>query len=163
MSEQGQDSGSMRATDPPPLAPGQQVVRRQRPSPQSRLTVTGNVYFQSPDEQPVTIPLSYSASVESKEEPYRRTVTVDSEWSPIDLGWINWHDVGYVALTSRAPADGSVVQIGVETVCGDRLYTIAVFELLPGMTLAGLPYRAAELRLRAVRGPVKVSLLVVPR
>ena len=65
-----------------------------------RLTARLDVYYEQADSGPTQISCSYVTTLpKSEEQVYIRKITVEEEWEPLDLGWVE--NVGTILLENR--------------------------------------------------------------
>lgn len=53
-----------------------------------RITVVENIYFQRRGEDPSQCGKNFELTLETKEQPYDRDLTINEEWKLLDLGWL---------------------------------------------------------------------------
>lgn len=53
-----------------------------------RITTITTVNYQPYGENPTQIRVAKCRQIDNSEQPYERRVVIDSEWKPIDAGWI---------------------------------------------------------------------------
>lgn len=142
-----------------------------------RLTVVSNVYHQIPGEPVAGPPPSrHYRWLESDESAYSRTVKIDKEWAPIEMGHLSKVKCSMIYLAnavkrlpSRKPTTEEIEQfkaqilevaIQVEGTNGDLL----VLNDLPigeDMRIPN-PRILSLLRIRCVTGAAKYSIFLVP-
>lgn len=57
-------------------------------SPELRLTVVEQIYYQQPGVDAITIEAGYSYFVQENEQAFQRISFADEEWKPLELAWI---------------------------------------------------------------------------
>jgi hypothetical protein len=144
------------------------VMAPAAPAPrQARLTVVEHIYHQPPDAGAVQHPTTFVLRTSPQEDPYRRTYTVGEQWSPITLPWEG--GVALMTVANVGPLDGPVLDVGVEHQLPKRVRTmhrdpepvvVPVGPVPPGQSVRLIPL--ANLRLRGLGGPVRVTVVAFP-
>lgn len=151
-----------------------------RPSPvfepayfRSKLTVVETVYHQGANRQPTSTDSRYSRYLETDDQPYSRTVTLDEAWKVLDIGWfaerqplrvrllvIQNEEGKYLAIQptdlERLALKEKVVEVSVGGISAD-------WEVLPGESLRGSPSGdPRRLRLRSRSGKTRCTYTLYP-
>ena len=137
------------------------------------MTVVANVYWLPiADQTQQVLDRAYSRSLDSAEQPYIRRTVVDSEWKPLDRGWIG-EDCGLLIITNeegknlaavptteqRDELAARLVEVGVQTAAGE---TVVGWRVLPGDCSLCQP-APGLLAVRCPGGKAQITITVLPR
>jgi len=156
-----------------------QVVRNPNPPtplPRSRLTVVTKVYVNLPGENTIgPEPISYYRWLESEERPYSRTISVNEQWSILDLGWLQEQSIAHIVFSNHTKRPlGKVPEQSVIDEWRDKAVELgiapdamnaAVIPILyfsPEEGLGLSPTSPKNLRVRCRKGTAKLTYYIVP-
>lgn len=133
-----------------------------------RITVQMNVYHESFGNQPYQISTSYSASLETIEQPYHRRTVIGNEWTPLDLAHLS-DNPGLIVIENRT---GAMLHTN-PTLEERMIIDLAVLEidLGGGPLLFVKPKRfqvldianPATIKMRSRQGECKIAWTIFPR
>lgn len=149
-----------------PITGAELAAMRAKAMARRRLTVADSVVWQPMDGNPVAHEWPpYSRWIEGDDEPYQRTYTVGSEWTPLDLGWLAGKDVGMLCLRNvgpRPPAGemGLVVEVGVPIDATPILQPFA--RVRPGADCRFEPHNGGDMFVCCPAGKARLTVFAVP-
>ncbi len=153
------------------------------PPTTNRLTVAGSVYHLVIGQNPTSIQLAMSRSLQGDEEAFSRNVRLETAWTPLPLGWFldKPEEAGVVVLSNeegkrlqvqptpeeRAAIGARVVELGTEFTTADGFKHVVPFaRVRPGESLPLEPVDHALVRLRCLSPqgqPARCRVYVFPR
>ena len=142
------------------------MSQKQLQQVKSRLVVVENVYYQSPDQQPVSLENGFSKWLDSDEQPYNRQVKVTAEWQVLDLGWVK--DCGMLVISNplerrqvnptseqRAEELGRVLEVGIDS-------RVRHIDVCPGESSRFQPTCTTNVYIRC-SVPTKITITAFPK
>jgi len=155
-------------------APGQQ-------NPKCRLSITEQVYHQSPDSDPTGIAMHSSRWLESDEQPWVRKTRIGGEWTVLDTGFVT--DPGTVVIQNAAPsfrinptaeerreADAKTLVLaklvhaeGCSLIPGCGPYIDEFAEIAPGESIRVSPLDLRDWRIKCRSGYAQVTITAFPK
>lgn len=149
------------------------------------LTVVERIVHAGVGIEATEVSSAYQAPLSTREQVYRRNVTFDQGWRPLDLGWVgdrcslvhlsNREGERYETIPTaeeRADVEGRVIEIGVVVTEAGRDATqwdapttviVPLFAVLPRESMRFCPAGPTDrLRVRCVLGTARATLVAFP-
>lgn len=146
--------------------------------PANSLTVVSTVYFRNRVDggDPQSLITRWSRTLITEEQPYVRSMTVGSEWEPLDTGWLK-NEVGLLIILNRegsfpqriptprerSDASKKVVSVGLYNDWGDQISIVPFTFVFPQEDVRFVPVECSSIRLYSEFGTSKISIHAYPR
>lgn len=130
---------------PPPPTKDQPIVRH-------RLTVVEKMYHQAHGGEPTCVESVYEVQLQTDEEVYSRSLTIDETPVPLDRGWLNGKPINQIVIHNKEAAPSKQMFVGFGSDVG--------LLVLPGQSSRFLP--SGELTIQSMSGSLKCKIQVIP-
>lgn len=141
--------------------------------PMPRVTVIETITYRAPFKDAQAIDTRWTAPLNGDEQPWVRMITVGSEWTPLDFGWLK--EVGLLIIknehklekTLTKPEENAIAPFSITY--GMRLeetlpLPLAIAEIAAGQSLRIVPLSVKSLGLQSFRGEqVPCTVYAFPR
>jgi len=140
------------------------------PDIKNRVTVVEQVYHQIVGQEPVPFESRYSYELQSDEQAYHRSCKAAEQFEAIDLGWLTNQEGMLVIrneegrnLTKKLSPEEQAELAQKQLLLGLPAVPDSCWVIAPGETIKGTPVSVQKLSIRATKGVVRFSLLILPR
>jgi len=145
-----------------------------RPVNKARLSIVETVYYQHPEDQPVTLDHRFGRWVDSTDEPYLRKFKVGTEWQSLPklagAVWIGATDVGLLCIKNEEgrfliePTPAQKEEAAQRIVCIEfGTHGVADIFIPPGESVHFQPVDLNNVYVRCWKGEAKFTLSLFPK
>lgn len=117
-----------------------------------RLTCVMHIYHEKKDDNPMGLSVTYTKSLKSGEESYKRYMSVGMDWREFDHGWINESSLVVLENTSNS--------VDINISC--RLPTSNDFILRPKSFMVFSPVDMKNIKFNTSGQEAKLSITIIP-
>jgi len=138
-------------------------------TPHSRLTITDQIYYQIPEEDPYEISTRVSRNLHTNEQVWSRKCTATDKWELLDLGWLKGKGCSLIVIENHAGTFTQVVPSQTELeVEAKKIIEIKYKDnkqgwlIYPQATERFVPVDSDSLVLRCQQDTTKFTIYAIP-